>query len=75
MTAGTELDVPRLVLEAHERCKEYPGVVVESFRSPAPRDMWHHQSGYRSMRDMRCDVWHREHGMVNRHIVGVGQLG
>ena len=23
MTAGTELDVPRLVLEAHERCKEY----------------------------------------------------
>jgi hypothetical protein len=58
----------------HERVVELPGCVVESFRTLAPGDAWHHAEGYRSGRDMRCDVWHREHGRINRHIVGVERL-
>ena len=55
----------------HESVKEFPGVVVETFRTLAPRDAWHARSGYRSGRDMRLDVWHREYGLINRHIVGI----
>lgn len=58
----------------HETVKEYPGCVVETFRTLAPRDAWHAQQGYRSGRDMRADVLHREHGKVLRHIVGIEQL-
>lgn len=61
--------------EHHERVKEYPGCVVETFRTTAASDAWHSAHGYRSERDMRLDLWHRDHGIVNRHIVGVGQLG
>ncbi len=60
--------------EHHERVKEYPGCVVETFRTLAPRDAWHAGQGYRSEQDMRLDIWHRDHGIVNRHIVGIGQL-
>jgi hypothetical protein len=58
----------------HESAKEYPGVVVETFRTLAARDAWHHAAGYRSGRDMRLDVIHRRWGRVNRHIVGINQI-
>lgn len=58
----------------HDTLKELPGVTVESFRTLAGRDAWHHGQGYRSGRDMKLDVIHREHGKINRHIVGIGQL-
>jgi hypothetical protein len=58
----------------HDSLKEYPGVTVETFRTLAARDAWHHGAGYRSERDMKCDVWHREWGLVNRHIVGIRQI-
>lgn len=53
---------------------ELPGCVVESFRTLASRDAWTAAAGYRSGRDMRLDVWHRQHGMDRRHIVGIGRL-
>lgn len=58
----------------HDSLKEYRGVTVETFRTLAPGDAWHARSGYRSGRDMKLDVWHREHGHINRHIVGIGQV-
>ena len=58
----------------HDTLKEYRGCTVETFRTLAGRDAWHHSKGYRSGRDMKCDVLHREHGRINRHIVGVTQL-
>lgn len=58
----------------HDSLREYPGCTVETFRTLASRDAWHHGAGYRSGRDMKCDVLHREHGRINRHIVGVEQL-
>jgi hypothetical protein len=57
----------------HDTLKEYPGCIVESFRAIAAKDAWHHAAGYRSGRDVKCDVLHRERGRINRHIVGVGE--
>lgn len=57
-----------------ESAQEFPGCVVESFRTLAPRDAWAHRMGYRGDRDMRVDVLHREHGRITRHICGVEQL-
>jgi hypothetical protein len=58
----------------HESVKECRGAVVETFRTLAASDAWHAASGYRSGRDMRCDVWHREYGREARHFVGVERL-
>lgn len=57
-----------------ETVREYPGVVVESFRTLAGKDAWAAGAGYRSGRDLRLDILHREYGRINRHIVGIGQL-
>jgi len=58
----------------HESVKEYPGVTVETFRTLAGRDAWHHAAGYRSQRDLRLDVHHRRWGRMQRHIVGINQI-
>lgn len=58
----------------HDSAKDFPGVTVETFRTLAPKDAWHAAAGYRSAQDMKCDVWHREFGRVNRYIVGIKQV-
>jgi hypothetical protein len=58
----------------HQDSKEYPGGVVEYFRTLAARDAWHAGQGYRAGRDMRCIVLHREHGEIERHRCDVGML-
>lgn len=58
----------------HDSAKDYPGVTVETFRTLAPADAWHAAAGYRSARDMKCDVWHREDGRVARHTIGISQV-
>ncbi len=58
----------------HDTVRELPGCTVESFRTLAPGDAWHMGQGYRSGRDMKLDVLHREHGRINRHIVGINQI-
>ena len=58
----------------HDTLKEYPGCTVETFRTLAARDRWHHGKGYRAGRDMKVDVLHREHGRIARHTVGIHQL-
>lgn len=58
----------------HDSLKEYPGCIVETFRTLAPKDAWHHGQGYRSDQDMKCDVIHRQYGRINRHIVGIRQV-
>lgn len=49
--------------------KDHPGVEVESFRILAPGDAYSHQSGYRSKRDMKSIILHREFGEVGRNTV------
>lgn len=58
----------------NDRAFERGGVVVETFRTLAARDSYAHHSGYRSGRDMKCDILHRRWGRINRHTVGIEQL-
>lgn len=58
----------------HLDAKEYPGGIVEYFRTLAARDAWHQGQGYRAGRDMRLIVHHREHGEVERHRADIGML-
>ena len=58
----------------HDSRKEFDGVLVESFRTLAGRDAWAAQMGYRSGRDMKCILLHREFGEVERHTVSVEML-
>jgi hypothetical protein len=58
----------------HTQVKEYPGVLIESFRTLAARDAWHAASGYRAGRSMISDVFHVERGRILRHEVGIESL-
>jgi hypothetical protein len=58
----------------HESVKEFPGCVVESFRTLAAKDAWHHAQGYRARRGAVADVWHRTRGKILRHEIGVEEL-
>lgn len=58
----------------HESVKDYRGCTVETFRTLAAPDAYHARSGYRSERDMRVDVIHKEWGKKDRHIVGIRQI-
>lgn len=53
---------------------EFPGCVVESFRTLAGKDFWHTQQGYRSGRDINALVFHVEHGEVARHRVDITRI-
>ena len=58
----------------HEKVQEYPGVVVEYFRTLAARDAWHAGQGHRAGRDMRCIVHHRDFGEIERHRCDIAML-
>jgi hypothetical protein len=58
----------------HDTLKELPGCIVETFRTLAPRDAWHAAQGYRSGRDLKLDVWHREYGYSQRFVVGIRKI-
>tara|TARA_R110002074_G_scaffold208324_1_gene376926 strand:+ start:765 stop:1919 length:1155 start_codon:yes stop_codon:yes gene_type:complete len=58
----------------HQSKHEFRACTVESFRTLASSDAWHHGQGYRSGRDMRCIVHHSEFGEIESHRVGVESL-
>lgn len=58
----------------HDQSKDYPGCVVETHRTLAPNDAWHIHKGYRSGRDMKAIVYHREHGEDSRIRCGLSML-
>lgn len=58
----------------HDSVKELQGVRVESIRSLAPKDAWHAGQGYRSLRDTRVIVHHKDYGEVERHTCSVAML-
>lgn len=58
----------------HAKRQEFPGIEVEYFRTLASKDQWHHASGYRSKRSLRCDVFHHEHGRILMHEIGIESL-
>lgn len=59
----------------HDSVKEFPGCMIESFRTLAAKDAWHSSKGYRSGRDMKVIVHHKDFGEVERHRVDIAQLG
>lgn len=58
----------------HDQVKESPGVTVETHRTLAAGDSWHRHEGYRSGRDMKALVYHREYGEITRFRCGVEQV-
>lgn len=58
----------------HHTRHEFRGCQVESFRTLAASDAWHHGEGYRSGRDMHCIVHHKRQGDLERHRVGIEQI-
>lgn len=58
----------------HQTQKEFPGCIVEQFRTLAARDAWHNGQGYRAGRDMNLIVMHKVHGEIERHKCDIGML-
>jgi len=58
----------------HDSRKEFGGCIVESLRTMAPADAWHHRAGYRAGRDMRVVVHHRNFGEIERHTANVAMV-
>lgn len=49
------------------KAQDFQGCSVESFRVLAPPDAWAHGEGYRSKRDMKAVLFHKEMGEVARY--------
>lgn len=58
----------------HNSMKEGRICTVESFRTIAAKDAWHHAKGYRSGRDIKSITYHREYGECERAIVGIREI-
>lgn len=58
----------------HDQMKDFPGARVESMRIIAPSDAHGDREGYRSMRDIKAIVFHKEYGEVSRHTVNPDML-
>lgn len=58
----------------HLTRKEYPGCVVETFRTLAAKDAYHAHSGYRSDRDMQMLVFSDKGKLRERHHIDFDDL-
>jgi hypothetical protein len=58
----------------HWATKELRGCVVDTHRTLAGRDAWHHHSGYRSGRALKAVAYHRLYGLDSMAIVGVERV-
>lgn len=58
----------------HDQQKDYSGCRVESFRVLPPADAYAANAGYRSQRDMKAIILHKEYGEIARHIVNPAML-
>lgn len=58
----------------HDVIKEFRGCKFESFRTLAPKDAWHTAAGYRSDRDLKTIVYHKDHGEVERYTCNITQF-
>lgn len=58
----------------HWATKELRGCVVDTHRTLAGRDAWHHHSGYRSGRGLKAIAYHRDYGIDSIAVVGVERV-
>ncbi len=57
-----------------DKKQDFPGCTVEAFRILPPGDAWSHQNGYRSHRDMKSIILHKDYGEVARNTVNPAML-
>jgi hypothetical protein len=58
----------------HWSQKELRGCVVDTHRTLAGRDAWHHHSGYRSGRALKAITYHKLYGLDSVAVVGVERV-
>ena len=58
----------------HWATKELRGCVVDTHRTLAGRDAWHHHSGYRSGRALKAVTYHKTYGLDSIAVVGVERV-
>jgi transcriptional regulator with XRE-family HTH domain len=51
----------------HRTLLEVGSSIIESFRTLAGKDAWHHGQGYRAGRDMNAIILHKKYGETDRH--------
>ena len=68
--AATRFRVWHTAHRHHLEVEEFVGCIVETHQSPAPRDSWHEQQGYRSLHSM-VSVVYDMHGEYTRNIVQI----
>jgi hypothetical protein len=54
--------------------KELPGVFVQTHRTLAGRDAWHHHSGYRAQRALKVQTYHCDWGLDSVAVIGVERV-
>ena len=59
----------------HHNAVEIGGMICETFQALPAGDAWHSDSGYGAKRTMSAIVYDKEHGEIQRHKVGINQLG
>lgn len=58
----------------HDRTQEDMGVLMECHRTLAAKDAWHASMGYRSGRTMKCIVYDKDYGEVERHTADIRKV-
>lgn len=58
----------------HDRLREFPGCVVETFNTLAARDAYAAGAAYFSARDLKVDTWHISRGLINRSTVDIAHI-
>jgi hypothetical protein len=58
----------------HWATKELRGCVIDTHRTLAGRDAWHHHSGYRSGRALKAIAYHKKYGLDSIAVVGVERV-
>lgn len=57
----------------HDSKQEYPGCMVESFRTLAAKDAYATYGGWRSGRSTQAIIYNKNFGEVERHIIDIAQ--
>lgn len=58
----------------HWAQKELRGCFIDTHRTLAGRDHWHHHSGYRSGQALKAVAYHREYGLDSVAVVGIERV-
>ena len=58
----------------HETSVEIGGMLISTHQALPAGDAWHSDSGYGAKRTMSAVVYDKNHGEIQRHKIGIGQL-